>query len=279
MLFHIKHTTRYSYSRTVFCEPFLLRLRPREDSSQRLVRFQRTIHPQPAGVNDMLDVEGYTSSHCWFNGPTCLLTVTVNSVVETLRTNPFDFLLEGSATELPIAYRPELCPALMPYRTVAQPAATVQELAEQIKTDVRGDTVQFLVQLATWINHHCEKIIRPNGDPFPAEMTLQARQGSCRDLAVLFMEACRYVGLAARFVSGYQALAAPNGERHLHAWAEVFLPGAGWRGFDPGQGLAVADQHVVVATGLNAQAAAPVIGTFRGDGNSTLETQVVIRVT
>jgi transglutaminase-like putative cysteine protease len=279
MLFHIKHTTRYSYSRTVFCEPFLLRLRPREDSSQRLVRFQRTIHPQPAGVNDILDVEGYTSSHCWFNGPTCLLTVTVNSVVETLRTNPFDFLLENSAIELPVAYRSELCPALTPYRTVAQPSAAVQELAERIKSEVGHNTTQFLVQLAAWINQNFEKTIRPTGDPFPAEMTLQARQGSCRDLTVLFMEACRYVGLASRFVSGYQSLTDPNGERHLHAWAEVFLPGAGWRGFDPGQGLAVADQHVAVATGLNAHAAAPIVGTFRGDGNSTLETQVVIRVT
>ena len=279
MLFHIKHTTRYSYSRTVFCEPFLLRLRPREDSSQRLVRFQRTIHPQPAGVSEILDVEGYTSSHCWLNGPTCLLTVTVNSVVETLRTNPFDFLLENSAIELPVPYRPELCPALVPYRTVSQPSAAVQELADRIKAEVGQKTVQFLVQLAAWINQNLEMTIRPIGDPFPAEMTLQAREGSCRDLTVLFIEACRSVGLASRFVSGYQALAAPNGERHLHAWAEVFLPGAGWRGFDPGQGLAVADQHVAVASGLNAQAAAPVVGTFRGNGNSSLETQVVIRVT
>src|SRR5262249_19861105 len=161
---------------------------------------------------------------------------------------------------LPVAYRPELCPALMPYRTASQPSAAVQELAERVKTEVGQDTVQFLVQLAAWINQNFEKILRPTGEPFPAEMTLQAREGSCRDLTVLFMEACRAVGLASRFVSGYQALAAPNGERHLHAWAEVFLPGAGWRGFDPAQGLAVADQHVAVASGINAQAAAPIVG-------------------
>jgi transglutaminase-like putative cysteine protease len=280
MLFHIKHTTRYSYSRTVFCEPFLLRLRPREDASQRLVRFQRSIHPQPAGINDLLDVEGNTASHCWFNGPTCLLTVTVNSVVETLRSNAFDFLLENSAMELPVRYRPETCPALMPYRTVQQPSEVVQELADRIKTEVNQNTVQFLVQLASWICENFEKTVRPEGDPFPAEMTLQARQGSCRDLAVLFAEACRSVGLAARFVSGYQAQPEADGERHLHAWTEIFLPGAGWRGFDPGQGLAVSDQHVAVATGLNALAAAPTVGTFRGDGtNSSLETLVVIRVT
>ncbi len=279
MLFHIKHTTRYAYSRMVFCEPLIVRLRPREDASQRLVRHQLSIDPEPAGSCHFLDFEGNTATQCWFNVPTCLLTVRVNSVVETLRPNPFGFLLENGASELPIRYRPELCAALLPYRTPSQPEGPVAETAGRIASEVNRNTVQFLVSLSRWLSENVAKEIRLEGDPLPAEITLAERRGSCRDLAVLFAEACRTVGLASRFVSGYQAQAEHGGERHLHAWTEVFLPGAGWRGFDPGQGLAVADQHVVVATGLHPLASAPTAGTFRGSGvTSTLESQVVIRL-
>src|SRR5262245_9147171 len=102
MLFHIKHTTRYSYSRPVFCEPFTVRLRPREDVSQRLLRYQFSVDPQPAGTCDYLDVEGNIATQCWFNSPTCTLKLTVNCVVETVRANPFDFLLTGESVTLPL---------------------------------------------------------------------------------------------------------------------------------------------------------------------------------
>jgi transglutaminase-like putative cysteine protease len=279
MQFHIKHTTRYTYSRTVFCEPFTVRLRPREDIAQRLLRYQLAIDPTPLGISDYLDFEGNISTQCWFNGPTCTLTLTINSLVETLRTNPFDFLLESFAIRLPFEYRPEVAAVLAPYRKPAQGDGPVAQLASEIRAASDQSTVVFLTSLAKWIAENCERTIRPQGDPLPAETTLRRRQGSCRDLAVLFAETCRTLGLAARFVSGYQAHPEDDGHRHLHAWAEVYLPGAGWRGFDPGQGLAVADQHVAVAAGLSPLAAAPTAGTFRGTGaTSTMETQIVVRV-
>jgi transglutaminase-like putative cysteine protease len=279
MLFHIKHTTRYSYSRTVFCEPFTVRLRPREDFSQRLLRYQLTVDPQPAGICDYIDVEGNAATQCWFNSPTCSLTLTVNCVVETVRTNPFDFLLSGDALQLPICYRTEIGKALAPYCVPSQAdGGAVKELAERIQAESDRQTVPFLTKLASWISENYEKTIRRTGNPNPAETTLATRTGSCRDLAVLFNECCRAAGLASRFVSGYQSLLETDGDRHLHAWSEVYLPGAGWRGFDPGQGVAVADHHVAVATGLNPLAAAPTVGTFRGtDASSTMDSQVVIR--
>jgi transglutaminase-like putative cysteine protease len=279
MLFHIKHTTRYSYSRMVFCEPFTVRLRPREDVAQRLLRYQLTVEPQPAGSCEYLDMEGNVATQCWFNSPTCALSLTVNSVVETMRTNPFDFLLNVDAVELPVHYRPEICAALAPYRSAAPPDGNpVAELAKRIQAETNRQTVLFLTELARWISENCEKTIRLQGNPHPPETTLQTRKGSCRDFAVLFAEVCRTVGLASRFVSGYQSQFDSNGDRHLHAWTEIYLPGAGWRGFDPGQGAAVADHHVAVASGLDPLAAAPTIGTFRGTGaSSTMDSQVVIR--
>jgi transglutaminase-like putative cysteine protease len=278
MLFHIKHTTRYSYSRTVYCEPFTVRLRPREDASQRLLRYQLTVEPEPAGVCDFLDVEGNVATQCWFNGPTCALTLTVNCVAETLRTNPFDFLLSGDALQLPFRYRPEIDAALAPYCVTQANGGPIADLATQLQTETDCQTVPFLIKLASWISENFEKTIRPAGDPLPAETTLKTRHGSCRDLAVLFGEVCRAARLASRFVSGYQSQLETNGHRQLHAWSEVYLPGAGWRGFDPGQGVAVANHHVAVATGLDPLAAAPTIGTFRGtDASSSMDSQVVIR--
>ena len=279
MLFHIKHTTRYSYSRTVFCEPLTVRLRPREDISQRLLRYQFTVDPEPAGVCEYLDVEGNIATQCWFTSPTCALTLTVNCVVETTRINPFDFLLNGDAVELPIRYPPETCAALKPYCVAAQiGVGPVVELSKQIEAEAGRQTIPFLTKLSAWISENCERVIRPTGEPNPAKTTLQSRKGSCRDFAVLFGEVCRVAGLASRFVSGYQSKVDSDGDRHMHAWSEVYLPGGGWRGFDPGQGFAVADQHVAVATGLDPLAAAPTVGTFRGtDASSTMDSQVVIR--
>ncbi len=281
MLFHIKHTTRYRYSKAVFCEPFTVRLRPREDASQRLIRYHLSIDPATAGLSEYLDVEGNIAAQCWFNGPTCTLLITTNTVVETLRSNPFDYLLESGAVELPIRYRPEICAALAPYQKPEQPPdGEVARFANEILTGAERQTIVFLTKLSGWIAGSFRREIRPEGEALPANITLANRAGSCRDLAVLFIEACRSVGLAARFVSGYQAALDDDGDRHLHAWAEVYLPGAGWRGFDPGQGLAVADQHVAIASGLNPLAAAPTVGTFRGNGaTSSLESQVIIRTT
>ena len=106
------------------------------------------------------------------------------------------------------------------------------------------------------------------------------RTGACRDLTVLFMECCRSLGLAARFVSGYQEGDKGTDRRYMHAWAEVYLPGGGWRGFDPTHGIAVTDRHVAVASGPTPATAAPISGTFRGTGAiARMEAALRIEVT
>ena len=103
----------------------------------------------------------------------------------------------------------------------------------------------------------------------PPRVTLEKGQGACRDLAVLFVAACRALGFGARFVSGYHQGHSEPMRRDLHAWAEVYLPGGGWRGYDPSLGLAVADRHVAVAAGTRPDQAAPISGSFRGTGVSS----------
>ena len=121
-------------------------------------------------------------------------------------------------------------------------------------------------------------IIRDVGAPHPAETTLRGQEGSCRDLAVLFCAACRAVGLAARFVSGYERDASLQENGDLHAWAEVYLEGAGWRGYDPSRALAVAASHVAVAASSDPLLASPISGTFRGSASAKMEFSISMQV-
>ena len=254
-----------------------LRLRPREDASQQLLRHHVWVDPEPAGMTEYVDLDGHAAVQLWFDGLTSSLSVVVSSTVETLRTNPFDFLLPTEAVRLPPAYPEAVRRGLASYLSGGDVAPAVRLAADAVLARSEGRTVPFLTELTRWIYASHEKIVRLEGPPLLPAETLAAGAGSCRDLAVLFNEMCRAVGLAARFVSGYHEREAPDGRRYLHAWSEVYLPGAGWRGFDPAEGLAVADRHVVLASGLQPLTAAPTDGTFRGNGaSSTLDSQIVI---
>ncbi|GIX47502.1 MAG: transglutaminase [Candidatus Tectimicrobiota bacterium] len=277
MRFAITHTLAYTYSRPVFLEPLTVRLRPRCDSWQRLHHFRLQVDPPPAGLSECIDLDGNATASVWFTGLHHYLTVTATAEVETLRANPFDYVLAATAVTLPFAYAEAQRAVLAPYCQPLAPAAAVADFARAVLHEVGGATVAFLSTLARRIAEHCTQVVRPRGEPWPAAQTLAQRRGACRDLAVLFLEACRAVGLAARFVSGYHEGEVPPKEHQLHAWAEVYLPGAGWRGYDPSLGLAVADRHVALAAGRTPQDAAPLTGTFRGTG-ATSSLQATIRL-
>ena len=133
----------------------------------------------------------------------------------------------------------------------------------------------FLAVLNGRISSGYEVTVREEGDPLPAEETLKSAKAACRDLAMLFIECCRILGIATRFVSGYQQGDQVSDRRDMHAWAEVYLPGGGWRGYDPTYGLAVADRHIAVAASATPRLAGPLSGSFRGSGvTSTMETKI-----
>lgn len=280
MLFTIEHTTEYRFNRPVFFEPHHLRLQPRTDGAQRLVRFDLQIEPTPAGVTLASDTEGNLVTLAWFNDLHDRMVLRSVSEVETLRENPYDFLLTPANRRLPIGYQPsDLIHLTAALKRAGVPIHVdpARELAEQLRECARGEVVPFLVRLVEAICERFKVIHRPTGGPWPSATTIEQRQGACRDLATLFIDICRSVGLAARFVSGYQEGDAEQDKRYMHAWAEVYLPGAGWRGFDPTHGLAVADRHVAVAASADPQHAAPVTATFRGNNvEAEMSADVVI---
>ncbi len=262
----IRHRTSYAFDAPAFLEPHVVRLRPRADGSIRLVDFALDISPDPVVRTDNLDPEGNVITRAWFEGQWSRLTLRTRAVVDTLLANPFGFLATEPDRPLPYAYAPDLCERLALYRRppdAAHPA--VRELAQAAGAESERDPARFPLALAQRIRAEFVVETRPEGPPLAPEATIAAGRGACRDLAVLFVACCRTMGLAARFVSGY-AHSEKAAATELHAWGEVFLRGGGWRGYDPSQGLAVADRHVTIAAAADPRDAAPVTGTFRGDG-------------
>jgi transglutaminase-like putative cysteine protease len=271
MLFKGSHLIRYSYSLPVFLEPHVLRLRPRNDTSQQIREFSMRVEPPPAGTHDFLDAEGNLATSVWFEGKIEAMTVSSTFEVRTLCANPFGFLVtENAFCQLPSRYTGSDANALAPFLGTAEPESEIKAFVQHLVEKAAGNSLDFLVLLNTAIYENFTVEIRDDGPPLPPVLTMERKQGSCRDFAVLFIAACRSVGLAARFVSGYQEGDPDMVQRHLHAWAEVYIPGAGWRGYDPTHGLAVADRHIVLAASYHSSGAAPTSGTFRGTGSTAL---------
>lgn len=266
--FHIRHITHYTFDRPVFLEPHVVRLTPRRDGYFHPRSHVLTIEPTPAGMSVGLDAAGNTFYSVWFSDLTDTLRIVSESEGDALRHNPFDYLIRNSIQGLPPSYTPEERAALADTLSPESDSA-VDRFAQRIMRSLDSDTPstpEFLATMTTTLCDEHTSIVRPDGDPFDPRTTLETREVSCRDLAVLFIAVCRNQGVAARFVSGYQAGDPHQGDRDLHAWVEAYLPGAGWRAYDPTLGLIVADQHVAVAAAAHWAEAAPVSGSFRGSG-------------
>lgn len=279
MLFEIHHRTTYRFSRSVFLDPHVIRLQPRSDGSQQAQHFHIHVQPAPTGSTRWLDAAGNTCTTAWFDGVHDELTIRIASGVETLRPNPFDFLLSARNRQIPVPYgqTEQRVLASYLYNPIELSPNNVRSLANEICAQVNHRLMPFLTSLCRQLYETIKVIRREEGAPWSSGETLSKREGACRDVAVVYVQACRAVGLAARFVSGYQEGDADQYRRDLHAWAEVYIPDVGWRGFDPTHGLAVADRHVAVAASAEPNDAAPVTGTFRGTAASAeIETELTL---
>lgn len=276
MRLRIRHRTTYGFDRPVFVEPHVIRLRPRGDAAQWPHSLALQIDPVPAARAENLDAEGNAVTQAWFAGMTEHLRIESQSTVDTLRTDPFSFLLDDPSGMLPCRYRPALQHQLAASLGTDAPVhAAVRDIARAASEEAGHRPDRFPIALTTRIHDRFQVEYREDGDPRLPEATAALGSGACRDLAVLFMACCRSVGLAARFVSGY-AYVDGSTDAELHAWAEVYIAGGGWRAYDPTLGLVVADLHVAVAAAAEPADAAPVSGSYRGSAISTLETVVEV---
>src|SRR3990170_1444063 len=203
MLFRIRHITRFRDSQPVFMEPLEVHLRPRSDATQSLRSFDMLVTPEPDGRSESIDLESNASTWLVFNDTQDRLTIETVSEVETLRTNPFDFVLAPlTAAELPWPFPQKGPPSIEPFLTRDEVSPEVERLSSDLLERAGSRTLPFLSALTVWIHENHEKSLREEGEPLSPRETLEAKRGACRDLAVLFMACCRAVGIPARFVSG-----------------------------------------------------------------------------
>jgi transglutaminase-like putative cysteine protease len=266
MQFTVTHETLYTYSQPVTLGPHIIRLCPRHDGAQHTLHHALLIEPRPAFTSDCLDAEGNIVTHAWFAGSTSSLRVVSSFSVETRRDNPFDYVLDRDFPRLPTVYNDALAPRLASYRHLAAVDDSTRAFAENLVAQVGAEPLAFLAALNRTLHEEIKHEIRDEGAPQTPAVTLARKEGACRDLAVLFMAACQAQGLATRFVSGYRKGDGRRPRRYLHAWPEVFLPGGGWRGYDPTQGTAVSDEHVALAAAAHPAGTLPIEGSFGGTG-------------
>lgn len=275
MRFSVKHELHYRYDQPVVLQPHMLYLYPRAYPYQRLQRYELTIDPTPSKIVRNVDVEGNVQQLIYFSGPTSQLRITAVIEVDSEPFNSLDFVLfPFEAQRVPLTYPAQVRPLLETYLTREGVTPAIETWTRQLAADVGWQTVPFLLALNNAIRQFTYAV-REEGAPYPPEQTLLEQRGSCRDYTTLFMAACRSLGMAARFVSGYLFGSAQQ-EHQLHAWAEVYLPGAGWRGFDPTENTVVVNNHIFLATSASAELTAPVSGTFTGQANSMLEAHVTV---
>jgi transglutaminase-like putative cysteine protease len=260
MRFHVKHETRYRYSAPVAFAPHVLRLNPRLDGV-RMVSRELIVQPEPVERIEVVDPFGNRVTRVTFDGLSSELSIDSRFELDTI--GPFQARPDEQSVP-PLPWQAPVAAELEPYRGHGHDES-VLAFAEDIATTARWSADDFLVGLCATLHTTTERHIRLEGAAQSPAVTLTTRRGACRDITVLFLAACRSLGMAGRFVSGYQARAqTPDGQRHLHAWAEVFLPGLGWSGWDPTHGVRVTDGHVALCAAPEQTDTMPVEGAFYG---------------
>jgi transglutaminase-like putative cysteine protease len=263
----VTHSLRYRYSAPVLLGAHRFCLKPRGHGFQHLLGFELSITPEPSSLYPLLAASGDEILRARFSGGTDVFLLQASSEVETQAAPSLALCLEEQEPQLPYPaghLNHDLGGSLLGWLPNGQHDPAAVDLAQEALMGSDHRALPFLSQLVAMIQDRVKYTQRHVGPAWPAGRTLKERVGSCRDLAMLMIEACRCVGLPARFVSGYH-LVEPAPERYdLHAWAEVYLPGAGWRGFDPSGRGEIDDRYIVLATSSRPQLTAAVNGTFSG---------------
>ncbi len=267
----IHHHTSYDYARPAFLSPQVIRLRPAPHNRTPIHSYSLHIEPEEHYLNWLQDPQGNHLARVVFPEQVERFSITVDLVADLAAYNPFDYFLESYAEKFPFDYAEGLKPELAPYLVTQSLTPKLAAFVETIDRKSRGMN-DFLVEINQQVKDAVDYVIRMEHGVQTPEQTLELAKGSCRDSGWLLVQVLRHLGLAARFVSGYlvqlvadeRPVEGPTGPEKdftdLHAWCEVFVPGAGWVGLDPTSGLLTAEGHIPLACTPAPASAAPIEG-------------------
>ncbi len=268
----VNHKTHYRYDRRVRLSPHVIRLRPAPHTRTPIEAYSLKVRPEKHFINWQQDPFGNYLARLVFPEPTTELSIEVDLVADMTVINPFDFFHEEYAERYPFEYDPQLLKDLGPYLDIKEDGPRLRDWLSTVDRSEQN-TNDFLVKLNQRLSQDIRYTIRMETGVQSCEETLTKSLGSCRDSGWLLVQILRHLGLAARFVSGYlvqltpdvKALEGPPGPERdftdLHAWAEVYVPGAGWLGLDPTSGLFASEGHIPLACTPDVVSAAPVTGS------------------
>lgn len=286
-IFAVRHITTYSYRRTVHFGEHRLMFRPRDSYDQQLLTESLFTSPEPAAVRWVHDVFGNCVALIRFEKPAKELRFETNITLQHIPDISLDLMIDDDARHYPFAYDPVELPDIRPLmeRQYPDPAGLVDHWARQfVKVGHSTDTGHLLMTMCYAIRESfVYKRRSGRGIQLPIE-TLEVRSGTCRDFALLMMEAARALGLPARFVSGYIYVPDRDGSDVLgggstHAWCQIYLPGAGWVEFDPTNGIVGSRDLIRVAVARDPRQAIPLIGSYDGEADDYLDMTVQVNVT
>jgi transglutaminase-like putative cysteine protease len=276
----ISHVTEYLFSSRVSLLPHRLLLRPRENHNVRIESSVLEITPAHT-LQWKCDVLDNSVALVRFHEPSDRLRISSSVVIQHYEENPFDFLVDDYAVIHPFEYAEEHRAELAPFQQSVYPSDrdAVQRWLDGLGMQQPMETFVLLDRMNREIAGGFRYQMREEPGVQPPALTLASKSGSCRDFAALFIEACRFLGLASRFVSGYLfAPATAAGNASTHAWAEVYLPGAGWIAFDPTIGEVAGNKHIAVAVARHPEAVPPVAGSYLGAPDQRPLLTVAVRV-
>ena len=276
----LHHYTQYDYDQSVFLSPHLVRLRPAAHCQALIELYALTIQPANHVVRWQQDPFGNFIARVDFEGPTQQMAIDVSIVARLEPVNPFNFLVDTYAESFPFSYESQLRQDLSPYLITETPGPLLTHWLRQLDL-TQQNTIDFLIKLNQRVRQDIAYTVRLQPGVQTPDETLEKAIGSCRDSGWLVVQILRQLGLASRFVSGYLAQVAtlntnanePSAQSSdslaLHAWAEVYIPGAGWIGLDPTSGMLTTEGHIPLACTTFPTSAAPITG-MTSPSSSTL---------
>lgn len=275
----LRHLTEYRYHQPVEFGPHRVMMRPREGHDIRIVGGRIEIEPQPA-MRFLRDIYGNSIAVLTFDQPADRLRLNIEAELVYIRDSPTEALIDPAARFFPFQYPPQEQIELVPYKLPSYPydsATLIEWLQALYRPGQQVETAALLQALNRHIFTSFTYVRREEaGVQFPSE-TIRKGSGSCRDFAVLMMEAARHWGFGARFVSGYIQMG--EGQHGAtHAWTEIYVPGAGWQGYDPTNDKPVGREHIAVAVAREQEKACPISGSWFGPAEAFAGMNVVVEV-